>query len=159
MKRLDWIIASVLVLMLAAGLVYYFLGYRKGKTLKEMLTSSIGDEPGTTSGGSTGASSGGSSGGSSSPQPLPIGSLPLKKGDKNQKVVLMQRGLNFLGADLIVDGNFGQLTQNALFNELGTNILDIQKAAELFVKVRDWAYAQTPVNTAIINELQQLTGS
>jgi hypothetical protein len=153
MKRLDWIIAASLLLILALVAFYYFFGYKKGRTVAEIFKGSEN----SSSGNSTG-SSGSNSGNSSGSNALPYGSLPLKKGDKNQLVVLMQRGLNFLGADLIVDGDFGTKTETALQDELGTKVLDLQKAAALYVKVQNWAYAQEPVNTAILLELRALTG-
>lgn len=155
MKKLDWIIAATLLLILALAAFYYFFGYKKGRTVAEIFKGSGGSTSGTSSGSSS--SSSGTSSGSGS-QALPYGALPLKKGDKNQLVVKMQRALNFLGADLIVDGNFGPKTEGALEDELGTKILDLQKAATLYVKVQNWAYAQTPVNTEILAELRALTG-
>jgi hypothetical protein len=155
MKKLDWIIAATLLLILALGAFYYFFGYKKGRTVAEIFKGSGGSSSGASSG-SSGSNSGTSSGSGS--QALPYGALPLKRGDKNQLVVKMQRALNFLGADLIVDGNFGPKTEAALEDELGTKVLDLQKAAALYVKVQNWAYAQSPVNTAILAELRALTG-
>lgn len=52
---------------------------------------------------------------------LPIGNFPLKIGDKNQKVYMLQKNLNnAYGTSLDLDGKFGQGLYNALCDKYWT---------------------------------------
>lgn len=69
---------------------------------------------------------------------LPLGSFPIKPGDKNRLVYILQRYLNIMHATgLKEDGIYGQKTKEALKSFVGVENISIEKAAELFERVKE----------------------
>lgn len=69
---------------------------------------------------------------------LPLGSFPIKPGDKSRLVYIMQRYLNVMhAAGLKEDGKYGSNTKDAIKSFVGAENISIQKAAELFERVKN----------------------
>lgn len=129
MKRADYIIIGIIALLLAGAAIWYFVFYKKEQETKPKELSNPAAPENNGAPGSTNSSAPGV-------QSLPTGSLPLQKGDKNQLVALLQKALNYLGARLDVDGDFGSKTEAALKAELGgTTKVTLEVATVLANKI------------------------
>lgn len=149
MKKLDWIVLIVFLLLVAGTAVWWF--FFRNKDEKQI------PPPPTTSG--SGSSAVNPVGATQAPNlsTLPYGELPLKQGDKNQLVALLQRALNYLGANLTIDGDFGPATKAALQAEMGGAIIVTRETAiALANKINSRSgSANDPVATYIIQWLQK----
>lgn len=153
MKRIDWIILiGALVVLIAAGVWYFLL--RKTSGSSQSL-------PKPPTGGNSGSSAANPSGATSTAvdvSALPYGQLPLKEGDHNQLVALLQRALNYLGSNLTIDGKFGPLTRTALANRVGgatTVTREVALALANQVKTRNGDGAD-PLADYLINLLKNV---
>lgn len=98
--------------------------------------------------------SGGNGGSASSYTPPVSGSgggggsvFPLKMGSNNASVRTLQSALDGYGANLVIDGIFGSLTQTALINQTGKSTVDSQ--SELDSLVNNQPAWQAPADATV----------
>lgn len=146
MKRIDWIVLIVFVIILASAGIWYF--FFRNKSQKAVIPPPpVGGNSGSTASNPAGATS------QVDVSDLPYGSLPLKQGDKNQLVAILQRALNYLGAYLTVDGIFGPQTQSALIQRTGSSIVTSETALVLANQIKGQNDGEDPIADYIIEYL------
>jgi hypothetical protein len=148
MKRIDWIVLiAFIVILVSAGIWYFFFRKKPSKSV-------IPPPPVGGMAGSGAINSGGATSTTNDVSDLPYGSLPLKIGDKNQMVAVLQRALNYLGAYLTVDGIFGPQTQSALLQRTGSTIVTTETALVLANQINGQNDGSDPIADYIIEFLK-----
>lgn len=152
MKRLDWIILTLFAIVVIGTAVWYFFFKKAGSG------QSLANPPTGSASGSNAANPSSATAQGVDISKLPYGSLPLKQGDVNQLVALLQRALNYLGANLVIDGNFGPATKAALQTQVGgATVVTYEVALSLATQINNRnGDGSDPLASYIIGYLQKM---
>jgi hypothetical protein len=132
MKNKKTLIVIIVVILIVVGIIVY-KKWEKSKEDKSDKDKSDKDNSGSSGTGFSGVPANQTTATTSVFKSLPTGSLPLKKGDKNKLVYLLQWSLNKVNnKGLAVDGAFGDNTKAALKAAYGVETVDTAIAQKIY---------------------------